>query len=35
MQTFEFDEVPYMSLFIALNQIRQTQDPGPQFDFAC
>jgi len=35
MQTFEIDEAPYMSLFIALNQIRETQDPGLQFDFAC
>jgi fumarate reductase iron-sulfur subunit len=24
-----------MTLFIALNQIRETQDPGLQFDFAC
>jgi fumarate reductase iron-sulfur subunit len=35
MQAFELDELPYMSLFIALNQIRETQDPGLQFDFAC
>ncbi|MGB5344915.1 MAG: fumarate reductase iron-sulfur subunit [Woeseia sp.] len=35
MQTFELDEAPYMSLYIALNQIRETQDPGLQFDFAC
>lgn len=35
MQTFELDEAPYMSLFIALNQIRETQDPSLQFDFAC
>ena len=32
---FEIDETPYMSLYIALNQIRETQDPGLQFDFAC
>ena len=25
MQTFELDEASYMSLFIALNQIRETQ----------
>jgi fumarate reductase iron-sulfur subunit len=35
MQTFELDEAPYMSLYIALNQIRETLDPGLQFDFAC
>jgi len=35
MQSFEIDETPYMSLFIALNQIRELQDPGLQFDFAC
>lgn len=35
MQTFEIDEVPYMSLFIALNLIREEHDPSLQFDFAC
>jgi fumarate reductase iron-sulfur subunit len=35
MQTFELDETPYMSLYIALNQIRETLDPSLQFDFAC
>jgi fumarate reductase iron-sulfur subunit len=35
MQTFELDEAPYMSLYLALNQIRETQDPSLQFDFAC
>ena len=35
MQTFEVDEVPYMSIFMALNEIRETQDPSLQFDFAC
>lgn len=35
MQHFELDETPYMSLFIALNQIREMQDPSLQFDFAC
>ena len=35
MQTFEIEEVPYMSLFMALNEIRETQDASLQFDFAC
>ncbi len=35
MQSFELDETPYMSLFIALNEIREKQDPSLQFDFAC
>ena len=35
MQHFEIDELPYMSLFMALNQIRERQDPSLQFDFAC
>ncbi len=35
MQTYELDEAPYMSIFIALSQIRETQDPSLQFDFAC
>ena len=35
MQTYEIDEAPYMSLFIALNQTRETLDPRLQFDFAC
>lgn len=35
MQTFELDELPYMSIFIALNEIREKQDPSLQFDFAC
>jgi fumarate reductase iron-sulfur subunit len=35
MQTFEIEEVPYMSLFMALNEIRETLDPSLQFDFAC
>jgi fumarate reductase iron-sulfur subunit len=34
-QTFEIDELPYMSLYTALTQIRETQDPGLQFDFSC
>jgi fumarate reductase iron-sulfur subunit len=32
---FELDETPFMTLYIALNQIREKQDPGLQFDFAC
>ncbi len=35
MQTFEIEEVPYMSLFMGLNEIRETLDPSLQFDFAC
>jgi len=32
---FELDETPFMTLYIALNQIRERFDPGLQFDFAC
>ena len=32
---FELDEAPFMTLYIALNQIREKYDPGLQFDFAC
>lgn len=35
MDSFEIDEVPYMSLFMALNEIRETLDPSLQFDFVC
>jgi fumarate reductase iron-sulfur subunit len=35
MDTFDLDETPYMSLFLALNQIREREDPSLQFDFAC
>jgi fumarate reductase iron-sulfur subunit len=35
MDTFEIDERPYMTLYMALNEIRETQDAGLQFDFAC
>lgn len=35
MQRFEIEETQYMSLFIALNQIREQLDPSLQFDFAC
>ena len=33
--TFELDEAPFMTLYIALNQIREQFDGGLQFDFAC
>ncbi len=32
---FEVTETPYMTLYLALSQIREEQDPGLQFDFAC
>jgi fumarate reductase iron-sulfur subunit len=35
IDTFEIDERPYMTLYMALNEIRETQDSGLQFDFAC
>ena len=35
MQSFDIEEVPYMSLFMALNEILETLDPSLQFDFAC
>ena len=35
MQTYELDEAPGMTLFIALNEIRETQDASLQFDFVC
>jgi len=35
MDIFELDEKPYMTLYMALNQIRETQDGSLQFDFAC
>ena len=35
MDFFEIDETPFMSLYIALSKIRETLDPGLQFDFAC
>jgi fumarate reductase iron-sulfur subunit len=35
MQSFDLEETPYMTLYIALNQIREKQDPSLQFDFAC
>ena len=33
--TFELDEAPFMTLYIALSQIREKFDPGLQFDFVC
>jgi len=32
---FELEESPYMTLYIALNRIREEQEAGLQFDFAC
>ncbi len=35
MQTFELEETDGMTLFIALNEIREKQDGSLQFDFVC
>ena len=35
MQTFAIEEAVGMTLFIALNEIREKQDPSLQFDFVC
>jgi len=35
MVTYEVTETPGMTIFIALNQIREIQDPSLQFDFVC
>ena len=35
MQTFELEESDSMTLFIALNELRDKQDPSLQFDFVC
>lgn len=35
LQTFELEEADTMTLFIALNEIRENQDPSLQFDFVC
>lgn len=35
METFELRETPFMSLFMALNRLREEQDPSLQFDFVC
>ncbi len=34
-QSFALEEADTMTLFIALNEIRQLQDPSLQFDFVC
>ena len=35
MQAFTLDETENMTLFIALNRLREEQDPGLIFDFCC
>jgi len=35
MSTYVLDETPALTLFIALNRIREEQDPTLQFDFCC
>ncbi|MFO1324811.1 MAG: fumarate reductase iron-sulfur subunit [Burkholderiales bacterium] len=35
VQTYELEEADGMTLFIALNEIREKQDPSLQFDFVC
>ncbi len=35
VQTYELEEAEGMTLFIALNEIREQQDPSLQFDFVC
>jgi fumarate reductase iron-sulfur subunit len=35
METFEIEEADGMTLFIALNEIRENQDASLQFDFVC
>src|SRR4030095_6844427 len=35
MQPYQLEEAHGMTLFIALNEIRETQDPSLQFDFVC
>jgi succinate dehydrogenase iron-sulfur subunit len=35
MQTYDIEEADGMTLFIALNEIREKQDPSLQFDFVC
>ena len=35
LQSYELAEAPGMTLFIALNEIRETRDPSLQFDFVC
>ena len=35
MQTYEIDEAENMTLFIALSEIREKQEPSLEFDFVC
>ena len=35
LQSYEISDAPGMTLFIALNEIRDTQDASLQFDFVC
>ena len=35
MQTYELEQTEGMTLFIALTEIREKQDPSLQFDFVC
>ncbi len=35
LQDFKLQEAAGMTLFIALNELRETQDPSLQFDFVC
>jgi fumarate reductase iron-sulfur subunit len=35
LQEFHLDETPNLSLFIALNRLREDQDPSLMFDFVC
>lgn len=35
LQAFRLEETPGMSVFIALNRLREEQDPTLQFDFVC
>lgn len=35
VDVFELEEAPGMTLFLALNEIRETQDPTLAFDFVC
>lgn len=35
VKTYEVEEAPGMTLFIALNEIREKQEPSLQYDFVC
>ncbi|AEG14058.1 fumarate reductase iron-sulfur subunit [Desulfofundulus sp. TPOSR] len=35
MQEYKLEEMPGMTLFVALNKIREEQDPSLMFDFVC